>query len=56
MNRSNDRPPILANAIFPLGQMTKIVCLFALLGVSLSAALLPHFGLDELGWVFTHLE
>jgi hypothetical protein len=34
----------------------KALTLVAMLGFSLSAALLPHVGPDALGWVFTHLE
>jgi hypothetical protein len=37
-------------------QPRRVVCLVCLLGVALSAALLPHVAFDQLGWVFAHLE
>jgi hypothetical protein len=34
----------------------KMLCLFALLGLTISAAVLPHVAPDDLAWVFAHLE
>ena len=39
-----------------LPDIKRVVCLVCLLGVTLSAAFLPHFAADQLGWVFAHLE
>jgi hypothetical protein len=39
-----------------LPDIARLVCLVGLLGVTLSAAFLPHFAPDQLGWVIAHLE
>jgi len=39
-----------------VAETRRIVCLVCLLGVTLSAELLPHVSNDQLGWVFAHLE
>jgi hypothetical protein len=34
----------------------KVLCLFALLGLAISAAVLPHVATADHGWVLAHLE
>ncbi len=45
-----------SNARWSVAETKRIVCLVCLLGVTLSAALLPYVSTDQLGWVFAHLE
>jgi hypothetical protein len=45
-----------SDARWSVAETRRIVCLVCLLGVTLSAALLPHISTDQLGWVFAHLE
>jgi hypothetical protein len=51
-----NRPFRPTNTRWTVAETRRVVCLVCLLGVTLSAALLPHFSTDQLGWVFTHLE
>jgi hypothetical protein len=51
-----NRPLLQANAKWSVEETRRVVCLVCLLGVALSAALLPHVSTDQLGWVFVHLE
>jgi hypothetical protein len=51
-----NRPFLRANPRWSIAETRRIVCLVCLLGVSLSAALLPHLSVEQLGWIFTHLE
>jgi hypothetical protein len=32
------------------------VCLFCLLGLAISVAVLPHIPVEDVGWVIAHLE
>jgi hypothetical protein len=45
--------PVAQKSLRDIG---RVVCLVCLLGVTLSAAVLPHVAADELGWVVAHLE
>ena len=51
-----NRRLLRSNARWSVAETRRIVCLVCLLGVTLSAALLPHVSTDQLGWVFAHLE
>jgi hypothetical protein len=51
-----NRPFLPATARWSVADTSRVLCLVGLLGMSLSAALLPHFAIDQLGWVFAHLE
>jgi hypothetical protein len=51
--RANTR---FTNTPWEISENARIVSLICLLGIALSAAILPHVPTDELRWVFTHLE
>jgi hypothetical protein len=51
-----NRPFQPTDARWTVAETRRVVCLVCLLGVTLSAALLPHVSTDQLGWVFAHLE
>ena len=39
-----------------LPRTVKVAYLFCLLGLAISAAVLPHYSPDDVTWVMTHLE
>jgi flagellar motor switch protein FliG len=39
-----------------LPSTVKVAYLFCLLGLAISAAVLPHYSPDDVTWIMTHLE
>jgi hypothetical protein len=49
-------PTTTAHAAGATTHTMTMLCLFALLGLAISAVVLPHVAPDTLAWVFSHLE